>query len=422
MSKNIINFDKNALLVEIEQFDFNEICGDLDYLRTDEYRDMLEYFIFKLKVFNDDIDIVLAMVKKRGYFLKLASKRLKDNDDVVLTAVKNNSSALQYASERLRNDKEFIHKVLKIKTSALHYIGDKISNDEEFKYFNILNFELVEKLKRRYYKEYVEKIVSKDKTKDNVIDFYKTMLKSNVLLDIFSSSYYTINEVKSIDRSLEIFDLKTKKILSEKIKTIIEKNIHNSVKLFNEFVSCKEQKEKMDNLLEKNNLNKDTFIQFVLKNKYFDKTQKTSLLSIIFQIYDVSKVVRVSDIFELLDEMESREITIDEILKEKEIDKKYFYKIYEEAKTNNPLLFNYIKDSLELNKIRGFKKFISRGYTILNSKFKLLSEYESFYDINIYEFIENYSGTELYEKLLNKFSTIDGFDIEYLENKKKIKI
>jgi len=120
--------------------------------------------------------------------------------------------------------------------------------------------------------------------------------------------------------------------------------------------------------------------------------------------------------------MESREITIDEILKEKEIDKKYFYKIYEEAKTNNPLLFNYIKDSLELNKIRGFKKFISRGYTILNSKFKLLSEYESFYDINIYEFIENYSGTELYEKLLNKFSTIDGFDIEYLENKKKIKI
>lgn len=81
------------------------------------------------------------------------------------------------------------------------------------------------------------------------------------------------------------------------------------------------------------------------------------------------------------------------------------------------MLFDYIKDSLEINKLRGFRKFISRGYIILKSIFNDLSEFEEKYKITIYDFIKEYKGTELYDKLVDKFSKITDFDIKKLNER-----
>ena len=118
----------------------------------------------------------------------------------------------------------------------------------------------------------------------------------------------------------------------------------------------------------------------------------------------------------MLAEMNERGLTIEEILKEKNINVRDFYKIYEVAKENNPVLFNGIKESLQINKIRGFKKFLARGYAVLNSKEIIIDEFEEKYKMSIYEFLNSYRGTELYSKLLEKFSKIENFDIEKVEN------
>jgi len=413
--------DKEVVLIAVKR------CGDILPEVSENLKDDKEVVLAAVREYGyllrcasenlkDDVEVVLAAVKEYGWAFEYASERLKDDEEVVLAAIKINALALKYANERLKNDKKFILRAIKIKPNILHYIGDKIKDDKEFEIYRLLDLEFLEKLKSRYYKSYVEKVVSKDKTKDNIVDFYKTMMMSNVLLDIYSSSFYSINDIRSIERSLKIFDKKEQDYLLNKIKVLVQKNRNDSINLFNKLISCKDQKEKMDEVLENNKFNSDTVVQFVLNNKYLDKLQKTALLKIIFQIYDSSKIIKVGDIFELLEEMELRNLTIEEILKEKEIDKKLFYKIYETAKNNNPLLFNHIKDTLARNKIRGFKKFLAKGYAILNSKFETLVEYEEKYDINIYDFIETYNGTELYEKLINKFSLMEGFEI----NLKKI--
>jgi len=377
----------------------------------------LEYASEKLK---DDKEVVLVAVKKHGYALKYASERLKDDKEVVLAGIENDARTIAHASEKLKNDKNFIIKTIQIKPNILHYIDAKIRDDKEFEIYKSLNLDFLEKLKKIYYAQYQKKVISKDETKDNIIDFYKTMLMSNVLENIYSSTDYSISDTRSIESSISIFNEKEQEFLLKKIKFLVEKNRDYFIKFSNQLIGCNGQKEKMDELLKSNNFNKDTIVQFILKNKYFDKLRKTSLLNVVFQIYDASKIIKVSDIFEILDEMESRNLTIDEILKEKEIDKKLFYTIYETAKSNNPMLFNHIKDSLNQNKIQGFKKFITKGYIVLNSKLETLDEYQEKYNINIYDFIKQYQETELYDKLLSKFSMIEGFDLAFQDERLEI--
>ena len=69
----------------------------------------LSYFRLKYLIeWNDDTEIVAAIVKYHGMSLEYASKRLKNNKDIALAAVLNAKNAILYASDELQNDPDII--------------------------------------------------------------------------------------------------------------------------------------------------------------------------------------------------------------------------------------------------------------------------------------------------------------------------
>ena len=451
--KNNINIQEIADIIK-KQLNDRELVLEL-------IKNNAMWLQYASEVLKNNKELVLTAVKKDGLVLRYASEELKNDKEVVLTAINQNVFALQYASEELKNNKELILTAVKKDGLALRcaskeqrnnkevvleamnnnvysliYASEEMQKDSELvSYYIQKRFEevqkrindssvsekqysLIDKLKSKYYITYLKKVVSKDISKDNDKDFYWTMLKSDVLKHIYDTNEFSIADERKIESDIaKLPPCKIKEILDRKIKSLVQTNLDYNRLFCNKIVSCKGNKEKMDKVLKEYNLDESTIINYILNNKYLSKYNKNELLYILYQIYDPSKIVSVGDIFELLEEMASRKMTIKEILKEKEIEEDYFYKIYNDAKFNNPVLFDYIKDSLEINKLRGFRKFINRGYIVLKSAFNDLSEFEEKYTITIYDFIKEYKGTELYNKLVDKFSKIIGFDIEKLNER-----
>ena len=120
-------------------------------------------------------------------------------------------------------------------------------------------------------------------------------------------------------------------------------------------------------------------------------------------------------IFEMLEEMNSRNISLDNILNERNIDKAAFESLYREAKELNPILYRYMKDSLNAKRIE-LEFFIENGYQVLNSTITSIEKYEKKIGKNIFDFINQYKETELYDLLINKFSQLDNSFLDEFES------
>lgn len=354
--------------------------------------------------------------------LKFCCDELKDDKDFVMKAIKMNPCTLEFASDRLKKDKEVALTAVRGNYDALAYVDKNLSNDKSISCFYAIREDLLEKLKKKYYKSYMDKIVSKDKSKDNDMDFYMTMINSNVLEKIYSSNDFSIEDTRSIESSLDLFDNDERELIKKRIDNVVKKNRDSIVYLFNFIVTNKRDKDKIKAFLSSIDLNEDNVVNYILNNKYLDKVNKTAILNIIYSVYDFKNVIRVNDIFSLLEEMNERKMTIDEILSEKNFDKKMFKRIYDEAREQNPVLFQYIKESLEINRMRGTKKYIKRGYAILRNNSSNISEYETEYNSSIYDLINDYKGTEFYDKFIEKFSKLDDFDSSKLNVKESEKV
>lgn len=105
-------------------------------------------------------------------------------------------------------------------------------------------------------------------------------------------------------------------------------------------------------------------------------------------------------------------MTIDEILKEKEIPKKVFYEIYRKASEDNPILYQYIFESLSKNKRRGYLKLIRLGYKVLNTSIISIDEYNEKFGnvISFSELVSSLENTSLYQELLDKANKWEDFD------------
>lgn len=398
---------------------------DVVFAGVKKYWRFLYYASDRLK---DNREIVLESVKYNGLSLKFANDRFRDDKEVVLTAIKNDPHSLIYASSNLKENGDFLIEAYKTTKRVEKYFDPKITNNVDFKNKfqitkkeeenkKVINQELLSKLKKKYYKSYLDIVVSKDSKKDNDLDFYKCMIKSNVLDNIYKMNDFTVADVRAVETACHLlFSKEEEKELINRIKKLTEKYKNINFTIYNNIVKNRNNKKELDQILQFDELKLDNVVNYIINNKYYDSNMKTTLLSIVYEVYDPKKIIRVQDIFEMLAEMNERGLTIEEILKEKNINVRDFYKIYEVAKENNPVLFNGIKESLQINKIRGFKKFLARGYIVLNTKEIIIDEFEEKYKMSIYEFLNSYRGTELYSKLLEKFSKIENFDIEKVEN------
>ena len=88
---------------------------------------------------------------------------------------------------------------------------------------------------------------------------------------------------------------------------------------------------------------------------------------------------------------------------EKDIEKGTFMKLYRRSAEQNPDLHNFIAVKLRENKIRGFKKMIKFGHSILSSDASSFAEYNQKYpDCSIEEVLKALRRTELYKPIMLK--------------------
>ena len=162
-------------------------------------------------------------------------------------------------------------------------------------------------------------------------------------------------------------------------------------------------------------LTEDKVINFIANNKFLDNISKRRMITIINSIFYPERVKNNYYIFEMLEEMNSRNISLDNILNERNIDKAAFESLYKDAKELNPILYRYMKDSLNAKRIE-LDFFIENGYQVLNSTITSIEKYEKKIGKNIFDFINQYKETELYDLLINKFSQLDNSFLDEFES------
>ena len=104
--------------------------------------------------------------------------------------------------------------------------------------------------------------------------------------------------------------------------------------------------------------------------------------------------------------MLNREMTLEQILKEKEIPKRDFQRMYQQSIEDNPILYQCIFERLSQNKRRGYLKLIRFGYRVLHTSLCSMEEYEKEFGevISYNKLLAGVQDTELYSLLLEKTS------------------
>lgn len=272
------------------------------------------------------------------------------------------------------------------------------------------NNNLIIKLYNRYYKSY--KMSIKNEQLDNLYNFIKTLLLNpNNFKNVVNSSGFSVKEVTDLilfKHSLspseqERFDIFYNKFRQEQHNKWI--NLHNELaKNKNNILKCKE-------IFEKFGCNKENVFHIVLNNKFMNKKVKSVILDIANVCY--GKCVKVIDIIDILDEMLDRNLTINEILNEREISKKAFEQLYQDSFENNRILYEYIKLSLSKNKRLGYRKLINLGYTIINSNLESYSEFtQKFPNYDYTKIVEDLKDTELEEQLKSLATSWEDYQVE----------
>ena len=204
----------------------------------------------------------------------------------------------------------------------------------------------------------------------------------------------------------------------QEVQTLSRKN---SLNFYNKIILLKENNIQLETFLNINHLNEENIFNFIIQNKFLYSKEKGALIKIFSDHYGHS--LTMEDILILLQEMLERKLTIEEILKEKEIPKKEFEKIYSSSKENNPLLWQEISSSLNQNSKRRYLKLIHLSYKVLRTPLSSKEEYNQLFSktISFDDLLEELKNTELYDLLLDKASTWKDYDEFATYKKLKIK-
>ena len=287
---------------------------------------------------------------------------------------------------------EYVIKLVKKSDSFISRRRELYDSDIEWSLARC-NSRLLYKLKAKYWDYFLEK-AEKSGIEPDDNSFLKSILKSNILKKIYLSGYYDNNDVDAINTLLNTFEhemdcSKIRKNIADYKREISQREVG----ICNYLVINKDNPEKIDELLAELKVTKDNYFTYIKERKFLDSKLKESALLILGKHFKTN-TISVYDIIEMLQEMEDRELTLDEILIDRNINKKIFYNIYDRFKEENPEMFQFIQEALSKNQIRGFKKLLKLYYSIINS------------GINKYDdFVEKYEKTP--EEILEMFSSID---------------
>ena len=392
---------------------------------------------------KNDKELILKIIKNRFVLFEYAGDKLKDDEEFLLHLIAENNGIIKYASNRLLHNLNFLFKAYNVSSNIIKYLpkesDDNFFNNEtrtlirsskimtkEDKIAHIMNIQdtykssLLEKLLGKYYNEYKNKIVTNNPEKDNYYDFFKVMITSNVLETIYKSNEYSINDTRFIEYFLndnsilieynKIFDVNTRNILKEKIKNYKNKYRCVYLNFYNKLLEKLSKKEDINKLFSEYELDVQNVEIEIISNKYFDSKMKDNAINLL-KNYN-NKNLNLLDIIVILERMADNKSTISQALDDNNIDSKTFYSIYNCAKDNNPALYQYIRECLNYNKIRGFKKLIYLAYRIIKSNFTTIEEFRKICSLDIEVLLSALKNTELYIPLYDKVKNIFNLNID----------
>ena len=349
------------------------------------------------------------------FLAELYNKQLKEILPVEKTFKEKQHKIIDIIASKIENPSPLIKIMPDSKPIHLRFnLAEKPNeNSMEFyvtKYFKTLDFNaffaqnqaLIEKLYNAYYAGY-QKIAKPEK--ESIFDFIRMiMLSENNFKNVIQNQDISAKEVRRLVGIVSLFSSPKVNQFKEFYSNYFREQTLKWNKVYALFVNNRNNYQQIADFLTQLNLTEETAYNYFLRNKFFDKKQKTTLIQILDLYY--GKGLRVIDVVDIISEMAERELTIDKILEEKEIEKKIFMDLYHRTAKSNPALYEFIANNLKKNQIRGFKKIIRLGYMVLNSNISSLEEYNQ--KIQTYTFdslLKTLQGTELYELLLIKANT-----------------
>lgn len=384
------NFDKNVEL----RYRMN-MCNDKDDI-TSLYGDNENNYYIKrhmeeFKKYLLEIDYNINLKEGYNYLKKNYSEEL---DNEYCLKLYKNYPRLFYLDDQFK----LIAKSIKNKSEKIKLYNDKeinlvyhdydIYNDipvgiitkngnikDPFLLEYLRKNDLFVKLYKMYFKNYI-KISPPEK--QNIKDFIDyLLLNKKTFIRIINNVNFTISEVDQFISLKQYLSIENQNKFDEFFKIYQKNEREKWIEIHNELVRNSKEK---NQILEKYNLDNDNSYKIILGNKFINKDIKSYILENMNL-----NCLKVIDIIDLIDEMQEKNLTIDEILKEKNISKESFTKLYNESLKNNPFLYDYIKNGLSKNKKRGFYKLIKLGYVVLKSDLKTEEEYNEKF-LNVIEF------------------------------------
>lgn len=291
-----------------------------------------------------------------------------------------------------------------------------LANAGNQKFLNtfLMHNKTIVKLYQRYYKNY-QKAIDKTPEKDNLYDFIQCMLSTNNLLKIYDNPNFSIQEVKALIGFGTYYDKKTQ----QNIEVVQEFGRRRSITIYNTIVKYQNNTLELESILNRLNLNKNTIYSFIIEDKFLFAIEKEGILNILNDRFPNS--IRLFDILSIIDEANTREISLYEMLKEKEISSRVFNGLSENVWLRNS---NTIKEEFEKKNQKIRKRYLNAlkiGYQVLDDPTFSSKKYEEQFStyIDFYELLSYLEGTELEQPLMEKaFSWPDEKNTIYKKMKK----
>ena len=235
--------------------------------------------------------------------------------------------------------------------------------------------------------------------------FVYAILSSNALRDIYISNNFTYSDTLIISAILTHFKEKEidTQLIRKRLELIKKENELIEKEIYNNIITKQRNTDILENYLNSINVNKNNFFKFVISRKYLDRTLKESLLIALAKHYKTSFMSPI-DIIDFITEAQNRNISLFDLIEDKEIERKIFRVSYGRLKTREPEIYNLIESGKE-KMPKNAKLMVKLYEAIPNENIYNYNEFFNRYKRTPEQVLTLLDGTSLYEKVYEQIIT-----------------
>lgn len=274
------------------------------------------------------------------------------------SVTQNINSSITQSPLLCTNNNHNNHKQTEVFKNKINYQQEN-KNYHEYKEIISKNKSILKSIYQKYYPKYLEQLSLLFEDKNiSKIEFYQkkefSFFLSTLLLN--NQNFNIIYKDKEIDFKTFCLLVKILFLLEPNTKPKLELYMLNQrkkeLKKYIEFIIKKINKENNVRYLEKNEVLKYEFIDFIIKSKSLFQKEKAIILKSLLE----EETLTIQEITYLLEELNFTKITINEILQEHKISKTIFYKLYQDFLIEDYTLLKLTPNYVNINNSKKLKK------------------------------------------------------------------